>query len=82
MCIVCIKWLAKPNGHREDPLLGQSGLKTKADTNIHKRIMTIANNHLFKNRIKLKEQYKQRAQLLKDARPHLWKSKNIKLKTQ
>ena len=27
------------------------------------------------NRIKLKEQNKQRAELLKDARPHLWKSK-------
>ena len=31
------------------------------------------------NRIKLKEQNQQRAQILKDARPYLWKSKNIKI---
>ena len=30
------------------------------------------------NRIKLKEQYKQRANILKTARPYLWKSKVIK----
>ena len=31
------------------------------------------------NRTKLKQQNQQRAQLLKDARPHLWKSKIIKI---
>ena len=30
------------------------------------------------NRLKLKQQYKQRAQILKDTRPYLWKSKVIK----
>ena len=33
------------------------------------------------NRIKFKEQYKQRAQILKDVRPDLWKYQVIKKKT-
>ena len=77
--MICIKWLAKPNDHREDPHIGAIWLENEGRYEYTQAYYDNREQSFILNRIKLKEQNKQRAQLLKDARPHLWKSKNVKI---